>query len=230
MDVQTLRNYVRNQMEVDDEELPDVLLNIYLQEAFDRTMAADNRWPRYEKTWELSKVAGNDFITLPPDLNLPSIMAVMSVTGGYQLSIINHENAEQSFPPAYSNTAGTPLYVSVWEGRLWLWPSVATDATYDVSLRAYRQPVWSNVASEIPDLDPRLHATLAYFAIALAYAAQEDEILEGVYMARWDRDLKNQIRVMMEPVHNRPLVLHGGGPLGGVPSYVINPPAPPGGP
>lgn len=229
MDVQTLRNYVRNQMEVDDEELPDVLLNVYLQEAFDRTMAADNRWPRYEKTWALSKVIGNDFITLPPDLNPPSIMAVMSVTGGYPLAIINHENAEQSFPMVSPSTSGTPLYASVWEGKMWLWPQVATDASHDINLRGYRQPVWSNVASEIPDLDPRLHATLAYFAIALAYAAQEDEILEGVYMARWDRDLKNQIRVMMEPIHNRPLVLHGGAPVGGVPSYVINPP-PPGGP
>jgi fructose/tagatose bisphosphate aldolase len=43
-------------------------------------------------------------------------------------------------------------------------------------------------------------------------------------MARWDRDLKNQMRTMMEPVHNHPLVLHGGSPVGGVPSYVINPP------
>ena len=95
---------------------------------------------------------------------------------------------------------------------------------FDVALRGYRKPVWDNGASTIPDLDERLHATLAYFAIALAYAAQEDEILEGVNMARWDRDLKNQIRVMMEPIHNRPLVLHGGAPLGGSPSFVINPP------
>ena len=54
---QRLRAYVRNQLEVDDEELPDVLLNIYLQDAFDRTMALDNRWPRNETTWPLSKVA-----------------------------------------------------------------------------------------------------------------------------------------------------------------------------
>ena len=48
MDVQTLRNYVRNHLEVDDEELPDTLLNIYLQDAFERTVALDNRWPRNE--------------------------------------------------------------------------------------------------------------------------------------------------------------------------------------
>jgi len=226
VDVQAIRNYVRGQMEVDDEELPDALLNIYLQEAFDRTMAADNRWPRYEKTWPLSKVVGNDFITLPADLNAPSIMAVLSHNDGYQLPIINHENAEQAFAPANTPHSGSPVYVSVWENRLWLWPPVNTDSSYDVTLRGYRQPVWTNGASDIPDLDPRLHATMAYFAIALAYAAQEDEVLEGVNLARWDRDLKAQLRVIMEPIHNRPLILHGGAPIGGVPAFVINPPLP----
>ena len=224
MDVQTLRNYIRDQLEVDDEELPDTILNVYLQEAFDRTMAADNRWPRYESTWNISKIAGTDSITLPLDLNVPSIMSVMSVDNGYRLVMINHENAEDAFPPLTSVNVGTPVYYSLWGGKLHLWPHLDTAATYDMTLRAYRQPVWSNGASDIPDLDPRLHATLAYFAIALAYAAQEDEILEGVYMARWDRDLKNQMRTIMEPMHHRPLVLHGGSTIGGVPSYVINPP------
>jgi hypothetical protein len=222
VDVQALRSYVRAQLEVDDEELPDSILNVYLQEAFDRTMAADNRWPRYETTWSLSKVAGNAYISLPPDLNPPSVMSVMSVSEGYPLTVINHENAEQAFVPANTNTTGTPIYVSFWGGQMWLWPRVGLDQAFDVTLRAYRQPVWSNGASDIPDLDPRLHTTLAYFAIALAYAAQEDEILEGVYMARWDRDLKNQMRTIMEPIHNRPLVMHGGATIGGVPSFVIN--------
>ena len=195
-----------------------------MQEAFDRTMAADNRWPRYEMTWALSKIVGNDYITLPPDLNVPSLMSVMSITHGSSLVIANHENAERSFAPVITPTASVPAFVSVWDNKLWLWPAVATDSSYDIRVRGYRQPVWSYGASDIPDLDPRLHVTLCYYAMALAYAAQEDEILEGVYMARWDRDLKNQLRVMMEPVHNRPLVLHGGAPLGSTPSFVINPP------
>jgi hypothetical protein len=224
VDVQTLRNYVRNQMEVDDEELPDVLLNIYLQEAFDRTMAFDNRWPRYETTWALAKVSGQNSITLPADLNLPSIISVVSLSNNFRMTMINHENAEMNFAPLTQGGGATPGYYSLWGGQMFLWPAVNTDQSYDLALRAYRQPVWSNGAGDIPDLDVRLHATLAYFAIALAYAAQEDEILEGVYMARWERDLRNQMRTMLEPVHNRPLVMHGGAPVGGTPSYVINPP------
>jgi hypothetical protein len=93
-----------------------------------------------------------------------------------------------------------------------------------VRLRGYRQPVWSASASAIPDLDARLHQALAYYAIGLVYAAQEDEILEGVYMARWQRDVTQQAKMILEPARHRPLVLNGGGPVGGVPSYVINPP------
>ena len=43
--------------------------------------------------------------------------------------------------------------------------------------------------------------------MALAYAAQEDEILEGVYMARWDRDAKAFMGAIMDPPRHRPLVL-----------------------
>ena len=212
-------------MEVDEEELSDQILNIYLQEAFDRTMAADNRWPRNETTWILAKVPGNDFISLPADLNIPSITSIMSINDGYQLAIVNHENAERHYTPLTTRGVGQPVYVSVWGNRLYLWPRLNADISLDIALRGYRQPVWTNGASDIPDLDPRLHVTLCYFAISLAYAAQEDEVLEGVYLARWDRDLKNQMRTIMEPVHNRPLVLHGGAPVGGVPSFVINPPS-----
>jgi len=226
VDVQDLRTFVRNHLEMDDEELPDTLLNPYLQEAFDRTMAADNRWPRYEKTWTVSKIPNVDTISLPADLNVPSIMSVLSVSDGYRLAAINHENAEDTFAPTNMISGGSPIYFSVWGGQMYLWPNLDATLTADYQLRAYRQPVWTNGASDIPDLDPRLHMTLCWFAISLTYAQQEDDVLEGVYLARWDRDLRQQLKMMLEPVHHRPLVLHGGAPIGGVAPWVVNPPPP----
>jgi hypothetical protein len=96
--------------------------------------------------------------------------------------------------------------------------------TYNLSVRAYRQPAWDNGASSIPDLDERLHITLAYFAMSLVYAQQEDEILEGVYLARWQRDLSQQLKVILAAPHPRPLVMHGGATIGGVPSFIVIPP------
>lgn len=226
MDVGTIKTYVRNHLEMDEEELPDTLLNVYLQDAFDRTMAYDNRWPRYEKTWSLSQVPGNAEITLPPDLNRPSIMSVISIPDGYKLVMISPGNAEQIFFNGVDTVqTGAPVYYSTWENQLSLWPQPEQGTLpYGVQIRAYRQPIWNNESSAVPDLDDRLHITLAYYAIGLVYAQQEDEILEGVYMARWQRDLSQQMKTILEAPHNRPLVLHGGATIGGVPSYVINPP------
>lgn len=229
MDVEGIKSYVRAQLDVDEEELPDSLLNVYLQEAFDRTMAYDNRWPRNEHAWLVAKVPGTMTVSLPPDLNLPSLTSVWtvgsSVSDGHQLGIIDHKTGEDWYGYSQAGSVVEPAYVSAWRGQLWLWPSPWIDQAVDLSVRGYRQPVWTNGASDIPDLDPRLHVTLAYFAISLAYAQQEDEVLEGVYLARWDRDLRQQLRAILDPVHNRPLVLHGGsGPMNYGQSYVVNPP------
>jgi hypothetical protein len=226
MDVGTIKSYVRNHLEMDEEELPDGLLNIYLQDAFDRTMAYDNRWPRYETTWELSQVPGSDDITLNPEINRPSIMSVISTVDGYRLVMISPENAEQTYLNGNITViTGAPIYYSLWHDKMQLWPRPAESALpYGLSIRAYRQPVWTNGASDVPDLDERLHITLAYYAMGLVYAQQEDEILEGVYMARWQRDLSQQMKTILEAPHHRPLVLNGGATIGGVPSYVINPP------
>jgi hypothetical protein len=222
VNTQELRDFVRAHLEVDDEELPDTILNVYLQDAFERTMAMDNRWPRNEQTFSVSKVAGADAATLPPTLSVPTIMSVTSVANGYRLPVMNHENMEDTFVPNYTVGGGQPVYVSIWAGQMYFWPKVNTDDSYDVNVRAYAQPAWDSNASAIPDLDSRLHIALAYYAMSLVYAAQEDEVLEGVYMARWNRDVTQTLKSIMEPVHSHPLVLHGGNPAGGWPSFVVN--------
>jgi len=83
VDVQEIRSFVRNHLEVDDEELPDSLLNPYLQDAFERTVALDNRWPRNETSWPVSKILGVYNVSLPPDVLIPSIISVTArVTSG----------------------------------------------------------------------------------------------------------------------------------------------------
>ena len=224
MDVATLRAYVRNHLEVDDEELPDALLNEYLQDAFERTVALDNRWPRNETTWQLSKVVDGTTISLPPSVLIPSIISVTN--GTRRLSYITYENAEDMFTENQVVATGVPVYWSTWGREMQLWPNPGPEASYDVTVRGYRQPVWDNAASTIPDIDERLHPALAYYAMGLVYSAQEDEILEGVHMARWDRDAKAFMGAIMDPPRHRPLVLNGGPAVLGGSSYYVVPPSP----
>lgn len=226
MDVASLRAFVRNHLEVDDEELPDALLNPYLQDAFIRTISLDNRWPRSETTWAVAKVQGAYFASLPADVLVPSIISVTAHSSNKRLSYITQENAEDMFTQNAVIAIGDPVYWSVWGREMSFWPNPGPDVSYDVTVRGYRQPAWDNAASAIPDLDERLHMALAYYAIGLTYAAQEDEILEGVYMARWDRDAKAIMAAIMDPPRHRPLVLNGGTAALGGNSYVIVPPGP----
>ncbi len=226
MDVATIRAYVRNHLEVDDEELPDVLLDPYLQDAFERTVALDNRWPRNETTWHLSKVIDAHTVALPPDVLIPSIISVTAHSMNRRLTYITQENAEDMFTQQAVVAEGDPTFWSTWGRELSLWPNPTPTMSFDIVVRGYRQPAWANGASSIPDVDERLHPAIAYYAMALAYSAQEDEILEGVYMARWDRDAKALMGAIMDPPRHRPLVLNGGPAVLGGSSYYIVPPSP----
>src|SRR5262245_6608483 len=93
MDVQALRDYVRNHLDVDEEELPNLLLNVYLQDGFEKTASFDNRWPRKEKTWAASKVIDAETVTMPSDLLLSSITNVVDISTNLRLTYISHENA-----------------------------------------------------------------------------------------------------------------------------------------
>lgn len=218
-----MKNYVRNHLEVDDEELPDTILNVYLQDGFERTMALDNRWPRNETTWSVSQVPGETTITLPLDVNIPSIISVLG-TNSRRLAYLSEENVEDSFFTGVPVVTGQPSYWTTWAGQLMLMPNPFGEAAYDVTIRGYRQPLWDNAASTIPDMDARLHPALAYYAMSLSYAAQEDEVLEGVYMARWDRDCRSLMRAILDPPRHRPVVLNGALSRGAVPSFYIVPP------
>jgi hypothetical protein len=217
-----LKNYVRDHLEVDDEELPDTILNVYLQDAFERTVALDNRWPRNEKTWSVSKIAGSQTATLPLDMNVPSIISVLG-TNSRRLGYVTYENIEDKFFTGIPVVTGDPSYWTAWQGQLLLMPN-PVNVTYEVTIRGYRQPVWDNLASTIPDIDARLHPALAYYTMALSYAAQEDEVLEGVYMARWDRDCRSLMHAILDPPRHRPIVLNGASTAWGIPAYYINPP------
>lgn len=234
MDVKELQDYVRNHLELDEDDLPDSLLNPYLQDAFQRTIDFDGRWPRYEKAWDVALIAGQPAVSLPADIDPTQLLTVISQANGYRLVGITQENAEALYLQGNVTVmTGAPIYYSLFGTdangltQLYMWPTPdVTAGPYSLHLRGYRQPVWSEAASTIPDLDARLHFALAYYAMGLVYAAQEDEILEGVYMARWSRDLAQAAKRILAPAHHRPLVLNGGAPTGGVPSYIIIPPTP----
>jgi len=218
VNLQQLREYVRVQLDVDEEELPNALLDSYFTEAFLRTISMENRWPFYESRWTVNKVADTATIPLPIDCDAAGIVALIDQTNGYRLMQVGYELAEDNFVGMWSSSSN-PMYYSIYGNALTLWPTPPTDFARQFSLRGYRLPQdWvSQGAGSEPDCDVRLHQLLAHYAIALAYAQQEDEVLEDTYMKRWQASYLAAHNAICNPRHHQPLILNGGLPY--TPSY-----------
>ena len=214
--LQQLREYIRVQLDMDEEELPNALLDSYLNEAFLRTISMENHWPFYETRWNVAALDEN--IALPADADPAGITSLIDTTNGYRLMQVANELAEDSFVGMWS-TSSNPMYYSIYGGAILLWPSPLDDFARDYTLRGQRLPLdWiSTGAGAIPDCDIRLHQLLAHYAIALCYAQQEDEVLEDVYMKRWQSSYLAAHSAICQPRHHRPLILNGGLPY--TPSY-----------
>jgi hypothetical protein len=227
VNLQQLRDYIRAQLDMDDEELPNPMLDSYLDEAYNRTIVMENRWPFFEQRWDASKIADELDITLPPDCDPGGLFSVIDAASGMRLVQVSNEQAEDNF--AQIATTTTPVYYSIWGSALRLWPDPGTDRS--LRLRGYRYPTnWiSGGAGAEPDADSRLHILLAHYAIALCYAQQEDEVLEDTYMKRYMAGFAAARNAICNPRHHRPLIYAGGLPLGGTgaPSMIWGPPVGP---
>ena len=212
-----LRTLVRTQTETTDSELPNSTLDWYIRQAFARTIAAENTWPSYETSWSLTLPAGERSLDIPLDCNRASINSLISLTvdnfRNFRLNMTDHETAEGYYlGNAIASATTYPFEYSIWSEKFWLWPMADTTVDKAFTLRGHRYPTdWVALGedSEV-DADSRLHQPLAHYAIALAYAQQEDEVLESVYMGRWQRDVDAARGAIMEPSRQQPMSFGGG--------------------
>jgi len=211
VDLQTLREYIRMQLDMDEEELPNGMLDSYLDEAYMRTIAMETRWPFFETRWSATKASDAESVPLPVNCNPSGLFSVIDEVSGLRLIQVSNEQAEDNV--GQLNNTVNPVYYTVWGSELALWPNPSGDRA--LRLRGHRLPRnWiADGAGGQPDADERLHFLLAHYAIALSYAQQEDEVLEDVYMKRWQASFEAAHSAICNPRHHRPLVMNGGLPL-----------------
>jgi hypothetical protein len=194
---------IRAQTDLDEEDLPLEAVIWYLREAFYRTAAVERRWPTHEADWEYIIAPEGGLATLAADTAEISAVQIKGTTT--RLIYADHDVMR-----TVENLGGTTYTFSLWGGKMYVWPAPSEDTTFVVS--GYRKPsaTWLNSPSVQVDLDERLHIPLLHYAVALAYAQQEDGELEDMYMRRWSQNV-NEIRdsIMKGNVY-RPIVLNGG--------------------
>lgn len=205
MQLSELREAVYSQTDLDEDDMPLNLVDLYLSEGFARTVQLEQRWPSYEAEWAVTADPSAPAV-LPFPSDMSGLVEVLNADSR-PLAHLAHSAARASF--AAEN--GVPTWFSVWGGQIYLWPKPAVEETYEI--RGWRQPTSFAVngnASEVPDCDARLHLPLVHYACSRVYAQQEDEILERTYLDSWSRGVELARADIMRPMHNEPLIMNQG--------------------
>lgn len=205
MNLSEIRSAVRTQMDFDEDDLPNSTLDLYIREAYNRTIQMERRWPFFEASWSVTSGADST-ITSPSDL--AGIVSITDVEDNRRLVMIGYELAEDNF--GGQQGTGTPEFFSLWGETIQLWPS--HDSVRSYRIRGWRKPanwIGSGAATEV-DADERLHIPIFHYACSLAYAQLEDPELESSYMRRWAATVEQAHQDIMRTQHHEPLVLNGG--------------------
>jgi hypothetical protein len=179
MNLDEIRVAVRAQLDVDEEELPNPLIDLYARDGFEHIINTETRWPFYEQLWR-DQVATDGLLTVPTDAR--EIVSIVGPNG--RLERIDNMHVERLYNQPIGSASAQ--FWSQLGPTIYLWPPPSGDWT--VTLRGYRAPTdWvSQGAGAEVDADERLHLAIIWFCCSVAYAQQEDEVLEATYMQRFN--------------------------------------------
>ena len=198
-----LRAAIRNQTDIDVEDVSDATLDLYLREGFDRTAVRKHHWPDHQASWEYN--VSTPTVALATDTK--EITAIILPDNGYErLQYLDHDWAETQL----SSREGKVVGFSIWAGLIYLWPN--PDQTYKLAIRGWRKPSYdwlADPALEV-DIDSRLHLALIHYAVGLVYLSQEDPQIAGDYMRAWDAAVEATTTEIVHPHDYAPQVLNGG--------------------
>ena len=205
-----LRTQVRNMVDLDETDLPDSVVDQFAREGFQRIYSLERRWPYLQETYSFNTVANQREYTISTIGDIREIISVVDTSqSGARLTLIPYDNAEEIWL-GNTDVASRPYFFSFWDKKLQLWAK--PDAVYPITVRAYRNPVytWLSNTGETIDLDEWFHALLPYFVIARVYQRQEDSDLSAMYMRSFEEGVGLARRDLMKASSAQPVIMSAG--------------------
>jgi hypothetical protein len=206
----TLRSQVRNMADLDETDLPDSVIDQFAREGFQRIYALERRWPYLQETYTFNTIAQQRAYDLESIGDVREIISVVDTsTSGNRFTLIDYNNAEEVWL-GNTDVPSRPYFYSFWNKQIHLWPK--PDATYPITVRAYRNPTydWLTSPTETIDLDEWFHALLPYFVLGRVYQRQEDSDLSSMYMRSFEEGVALARRDLMKASSAQPVVMSGG--------------------
>lgn len=204
-----LRSTIRSITDLDATDLPDALLDLYIRDGYYRILDTEKRWPFLEYSFNFStrdnvREYALEEIASEPMSQIVSI--VDSRDTGYRLQMVAYGEAEQVYIGAY-DTKNDPMYYSVWEGSIHLWPK--PNGVFTLTARGYREPFdWQTEGGDV-DAAPALHFPLVYYACSRIYQQLEDAPMADMYKRAFDEGVALAVKQLSTPNSHVPMILSG---------------------
>lgn len=212
LNLQQIRDYVRSHLDIEIEDLPDAVLDVFIAEGFHRCFRAERRLPFYRKRWDLTTTASTSAYELTSIAE--DIEEIAAIQGPrYNLRWIGADEADRAFPLNVTSEA-EPYFFTVEGDTLYLYPT-PNDA-YNLVVKGYRTPadlIAGGTGAE-PDLPVDLHNTVATWALARAYGQQDDPEMASMYERQFADEINLFRRRLNSMPMQQPIVLNGGSGVG----------------
>jgi len=196
--------------DLDEEDLPDVVVDQFAREGFQRIYALERRWPYLQESYNFNTVAGQREYTISTIGDIREIISVLDTSSsGARLTLIPYDNAEEIWL-GNTDVPSRPYFYSFWDKKIQLWAK--PDAVYPITVRAYRNPVytWLTDTDEMIDLDEWFHALLPYFVLGRVYQRQEDAQLAQMHLNSFEQGVGLARRDLMKASSAQPVIMSGG--------------------
>ena len=210
MSLTDVRLMVRNISDLDTTDLPNSIIDDAVKEAFQRVIVLERRWPKYQETYTFNTVANQRPYTISTIGDIREVISLVDTSSaGSRLTMIPYDNAEDIWL-GNTDVASRPYFYAVWDGQLHLYAK--PDAVYPITVRAYRNPVytWLSTITDPIDFDEWFHILFAYFVLARVYQRQEDPELSAMYLKSFEEGVAMARRDLMKTPSARPLIVSGG--------------------
>jgi hypothetical protein len=205
-----IRNAVRSITDLDSDDLPDELLNLYIRDGYYRILDTEKRWSFLEYSFSFTTQSGVRAYEIAEltDEPLGQVVSIIDNRGvGYRLDMIGYDMAEATYIGSY-DTANDPLFYAVWAGQIHLYPKPNNART--LVCRGYREPYdWQTEGGAV-DAPPSLHFALVYYACSRVYQQLEDSAMAEMYKRAYDEGVALAVRTATTPTSHSAMVLSHG--------------------
>lgn len=173
------RTDIRTHLDLDDSDLPDVLVDEFIRDGAVLVQYHKTQWPWHAAEWSLAVTAGTQEYAITAATNTDSYVLdqirLVRDADGNRLRLLEHDVSSGA------DGTGTPSGYRIFGGMLSLDRNPSADMT--LKILGYREPTdWvADGATATPDTPTVFEGVIRKWAIGLAYAHQE----EGATASYW---------------------------------------------